>query len=664
MSSQTSTINKPVFFISSAIIIVMVMIGIVFPTDADRIFTTAQSWVLDTFGWFYLLSVGIFLFFALYLAVSRFGDLKLGNDDADPDYPYLTWLAMLFAAGMGIGLMFYAVAEPILHYSVPPEAQPSTIEAARQAMAITYFHWGVHAWAIYAVVGLSLAYFSFRYNLPLTIRSGFYPLLQERINGPLGHAVDIFAICGTLFGIATSLGLGVLQINAGLNYLLDVPQTPTIQVILIAVVTALATLSVVSGLDVGIRRLSEGNLIVAVILMLFVLVMGPTEFIFRAFVQNIGTYLDTILQRTFTLYAYEPRDWVSNWTLFYWAWWISWSPFVGMFIARISRGRTVREFIVGVLFVPSAFTFFWMAVFGNTAISLDMGVANGAISAAVGADISVALFQFFEYLPLTVLTSTLGIILVAVFFVTSSDSGSMVVDTIASGGTNETPLWQRIYWCGLEGLVAALLLLAGGLTALQTMTLISALPFAVILLLLAFGLIKGMKADVARATMRQHAQPAIPARSMNWQERLQWMLAEPSRDDVVRFIDKTVEPALQDVKDALNARGVDADVTRSPEDGGAVLTVASNATRNFLYGVHPETHLAIAFSAAEVTRPERKRSQVWLARTFFSDNSRGYDVMGFKREEIQADVLAQFEAYQLLTSAPATALYATAPDPE
>ena len=606
----------------------------------------------------------IFLFFALYLAISRFGDLKLGNDDADPDYPYLTWLAMLFAAGMGIGLMFYAVAEPILHYSVPPEAPPSSFQAARQAMAITYFHWGVHAWSIYAVVGLSLAYFSFRYNLPLTIRSGFYPLLQERINGPLGHAVDIFAICGTLFGIATSLGLGVLQINAGLNYLLDVPQTATIQVILIVVVTAMATLSVVSGLDVGIRRLSEGNLILAIILMLFVLVMGPTEFIFRAFVQNIGTYLDTILERTFTLYAYEPRDWVSNWTLFYWAWWISWSPFVGMFIARISRGRTVREFVVGVLFVPSAFTFFWMAVFGNTAISLDMGVANGAISAAVGADISVALFQFFEYLPLTVLTSTLGIILVAVFFVTSSDSGSMVVDTIASGGTEETPIWQRIYWCGLEGLVAALLLLAGGLTALQTMTLISALPFAIILLLLSFGLIKGMKADVARATMRQHAQPAIPARSMNWQERLQWMLAEPTRDDVMRFIDKTVEPALQDVKNALNARGVDADVSRSPDDGGVVLTVASNATRNFLYGVHPETHLAVAFSAAEVTRPARKRSQVWLARTFFSDNSRGYDVMGFRREEIQADVLAQFEAYQLLTSAPATALYASAPDPE
>ena len=664
MSTATSTLNKPVFFISSAIIIVMVLIGIIFPADADRIFSAAQSWVLDTFGWFYLLSVGIFLFFALYLAISRLGDLKLGNDDAAPDYPYLTWLAMLFAAGMGIGLMFYAVAEPILHYSIPPEAEPGTFAAARQAMAITYFHWGVHAWSIYAVVGLSLAYFSFRYNLPLTIRSGLYPLLQNRINGPLGHAVDIFAICGTLFGIATSLGLGVLQINAGLNYLLDVPQTATIQIVLIAVVTAMATLSVVSGLDVGIRRLSEGNLILAILLMLFVLVTGPTEFIFRAFVQNIGTYLDTIVERTFTLYAYEPRDWVSNWTLFYWAWWISWSPFVGMFIARISRGRTVREFVVGVLFVPSAFTFFWMTVFGNTAISLDMGSADGAISAAVNADISVALFQFFEYLPLSVVTSIFGIVLVAVFFVTSSDSGSMVVDTIASGGSDETPVWQRIYWCGLEGLVAALLLLAGGLTALQTMTLISALPFAVILLLLAFGLIKGMKADVARATTREHAQPAIPARSMNWQERLQWLLAEPTRDDVTRFIDKTVEPALQDVKNALNARGVDADVARAPEDGGVMLTVVSNATRNFLYGVHPETHLAIAFSAAEVTRPKRKRSQVWLARTFFSDNSRGYDVMGFRREEIQADVLAQFEAYQLLTSAPATALYATAPDPE
>ena len=459
---MTQIANKPVFLGSSAIIVALVMVGVAFPADAERIFASAQRFVLSRFGWFYLLSVGAFVFVVLFLAISRYGRLKLGPDDSEPDYSYLSWLAMLFAAGMGIGLMFYAVAEPILHYSVPPEAEPGSFDAARQAMSIVFFHWGVHAWSIYAVVGMSLAYFSFRYNLPLTISSGLYPLIRDRIRGPIGQAVDIFAVCGTLFGIATSLGLGVLQINAGLNYLLDVPQTTTVQVVLIAVVTLIALLSVVSGLDVGIRRLSEGNLLLAVILMLFVLLVGPTEFIFRAFVQNVGTYLDEFIERTFTLYAYEPRDWVSNWTLFYWAWWIAWSPFVGMFIARISRGRTIREFVVGVLFVPSAFTFFWMTVFGNTAISLDMGTAAGAISQAVGADISVALFQFFGYLPWSALTSALGVLLVVGFFVTSSDSGSMVVSTIAAGGNSDTPIWQRIYWCGLEGLVAALLLLGGG----------------------------------------------------------------------------------------------------------------------------------------------------------------------------------------------------------
>ncbi|WP_102958626.1 BCCT family transporter [Mangrovicella endophytica] len=659
---MTQTINKPVFFFSSAIIIALVMIGVLFPADAERIFATAQGFVLDTFGWFYLLSVGIFVFVVLFLAVSRYGRLKLGPDDSEPDYSYLSWLAMLFAAGMGIGLMFYAVAEPILHYSVPPEAEPGSFDAARQAMSIVFFHWGIHAWAIYAVVGLSLAYFSFRYNLPLTIRSGFYPLIRERIRGPIGDAVDIFAICGTLFGIATSLGLGVLQINAGLNYLLDIPQTAAVQVGLILVVTCLATLSVVSGLDVGIRRLSEGNLILAVLLMLFVLIVGPTEFIFRAFVQNVGTYLDQFIERTFRLYAYEPRDWISNWTLFYWAWWISWSPFVGMFIARISRGRTVREFVVGVLFVPSAFTFFWMTVFGNTAISLDMGSSAGAISRAVSADISVALFQFFEYLPWSAVTSALGVLLVAVFFVTSSDSGSMVVDTIASGGTAETPLWQRIYWCSLEGIVAALLLLAGGLTALQTMTLISALPFTIILLLLAFGLVRGMRADVARSIEHRQAQPAIPRREMTWQARLNAILHEPTRAEVGRFIDTVVHPALLAVAAELKKRDVAAEVERD-EAGSATLTIASATTRNFVYGVVPAPQLAMAFSAADVTRPDQRRAQIWSARTVFSDGSRGYEVTGFSKEDILADVLAQFERYQLLTSAQSTALYVAAPDP-
>ncbi|MFD2237416.1 BCCT family transporter [Aureimonas populi] len=659
---MTSTINRPVFFGSSLIVAVFILVGVVFPRDAERLFGAAQAFVLDSFGWFYLLAVGIFVVFALFLAISRFGQLKLGPDDAEPDYNYVSWLAMLFAAGMGIGLMFYAVAEPILHYSVPPEAEAGTFAAARQAMALTYFHWGIHAWAIYAVVGLSLAYFCFRYNLPLTIRSGLYPLLQDRIKGPIGHAVDIFAICGTIFGIATSLGLGVLQINAGLNYLFDVPQTALVQVGLIAIITVAATASVLSGLDVGIRRLSEGNLILAILLMLFVLFAGPTEFLLRAFVQNVGTYLDSIVERTFMLYAYEPRDWVSDWTLFYWAWWISWSPFVGMFIARISRGRTVREFVVGVLFVPSAFTFFWMTVFGNTAIAFDMGSAQGAISRAVGADISVALFQFFEYLPFSAITSFLGVLLVAIFFITSSDSGSMVVDTIASGGSEETPAWQRIYWCSMEGVTAALLLLAGGLTALQTMTLVSALPFTVILLALAFGLLKGMKADMARVTEHRQAQPAIPMREATWQARLGALLHEPTRAEVVSFIERTVHPALVDVCRELSGRGLAASVARDAE-GGTMLTVEARETRNFVYGVTPVRQLAMTFSAAEASRPDKRRAQVWSGHTVFSDGSRGYEVMGFTKDDIIADVLAQFERYQILTSAPATALYAASPDP-
>ncbi len=654
------------FFPASAIIASLVLVGVVFPSGAEWAFGAVQAFVIETFGWFYLLSVGILLFAALYFALSRFGDLRLGPDDAEPDYPYLSWLAMLFAAGMGIGLMFYAVAEPILHYSVPPDEAPHTFAAAREAMSITFFHWGIHAWSVYAIVGLSLAYFAYRYNLPLTVRSGFYPFLRERIHGRFGDAVDVFAICGTVFGIATSLGLGVLQINAGLNYLLGVPQTVWIQVAIIAGVMAAATLSVVSGLDTGIRRLSEGNLILATVLLLFVLVMGPTEFLLRAFVQNTGTYINDIVHRTFTLYAYEPKSWIGDWTLFYWAWWVSWSPFVGMFIARISRGRTVREFICGVLFVPSTFTFLWMTVFGNTAISLDMNVAHGALSRVVGENLPIALFQFLEYLPLSGITSALGVLLVGVFFVTSADSGSMVVDTLASGGNDDTPVWQRIYWCAVQGLTASLLLLAGGLVALQTMTLISALPFAVVLLLLALGLLKGMRADMARADEHLQAQPAVPAvfgHIGNWQARLGAILHEPTKREVSAFIEATVRPVLGEVCEELLRRGLSAQVGTT-EEGQAWLNVDAEGTRNFLYAVEPVSRPAMAFSAGEVSRPKERRSRIWAARTVFSDGSRGYDVMDLPRADLLADVLAQFERYQILTRSQSTQLYVNAPDPD
>jgi choline/glycine/proline betaine transport protein len=418
-------INPPVFYGALICISLFLAVGVFMPGQAGVIFGAVQTFILSAFGWFYLLSVGVFLLAVLMLCFGRFGQLKLGPDDSVPDFRFASWVAMLFAAGMGIGLMFYAVGEPMTHYLKPPTAEPRSIAAMREAMTVTFFHWGIHAWAIYAVVGLSLAYFGYRYNLPLTVRSGLYPLLKSRIDGPVGHAVDIFAIVGTMFGIATSLGLGVSQINAGLNHLLGVPIGIEVQLPLIVGVTAMATLSVATGLDKGVRILSETNLVVAILLMLFVLVVGPTTQLFRDFVQNLGLYFDTLVLRTFNIYAYQPTPWIDAWTLFYWAWWISWSPFVGMFIARISRGRTVREFVVAVLFIPAGFTFFWMTVFGNTAISIDTGAAAGALGSAVADDVSVGLFRFFEYLPFPVVTSTFAVLLVCIFFITSADSGAL-----------------------------------------------------------------------------------------------------------------------------------------------------------------------------------------------------------------------------------------------
>lgn len=655
-----STIHPRVFWGSTIIVVLFLMVGVIFPKDADEIFSKLQTFIIDGFGWFYILSVACFFFAVVYLALSRYGNLKLGPDDSEPDYPYLTWMAMLFAAGMGIGLMFFAVAEPLQHFSVPTSGEAGTVAAARQSLMITFFHWGLHAWSVYAVVGLSLAYFCFRYNLPLTVRSGLYPLLGKRINGWIGDSVDIFAVCGTLFGIATSMGLGVLQINAGLEHLWGVPQAPWVQVLLIAVVTCLATLSVVSGLDVGIRRLSEFNLILAICLMLFVLFAGPTGFLMNAFVQNIGAYLDNFFGRSFSTQAFRSQDWMKAWTLFYWAWWIAWSPFVGMFIARISRGRTVREFVLGVLLVPTVFTFLWMTVFGNTAIFLDMGVAAGELSRDVAADASVALFQFFEYLPWSNVTSTLAVLLVAVFFVTSADSGSLVIDTLAAGGVEDAPVWQRIYWCALEGTAASLLLLAGGLSALQTVTLVSALPFAVIMIFLVIGLMRGMKADMSRLDgMRDAATPA-PGSEVPWRRRLGAMLSTPRRADAERFVQTVARPAMDDVAAELKTRGLATEVTES--EGTVTLTAFAEDKRNFVYGVRPVAKRVATFTAA-ATKNESTHPHEWQVRTVFADGSRGYDILGLSSSQVINDILTQYERYQSLVTSTATALYAGSPDP-
>lgn len=632
----TTKMNPRVFWGASAIAGALLLLALIAPATSDLLFGRAQAWVVETFGWFYVASVAGFMLFVAALAVGPTGRLKLGPDDAEPDFPYVSWLAMLFAAGMGIGLMYFAVAEPVQHYIAPPEAEPGTLDAAREAMVITYTHWGVHAWAIYAVVGLSLAYFAHRKGLPLTMRSSLYPLLGKRVNGWLGDLVDIFAICGTLFGIATSLGYGVAQMTSGLNYVFDLPNDVIMQVGLIVVVMGAATISVLTGVDKGVRRLSELNLILAVCLMLFVLIVGPTLFLLRAYVQNFGLYLDHFFERTFTLYAYEPRAWMADWTLLYWAWWISWSPFVGMFIARISRGRTVREFLIGVLLVPSGFTFLWMTVFGNTAMSLDLGAAAGAISDAVQADLSTALFHFFEYLPGTTITSILAIALVAVFFVTSADSGSLVIDTLASGGAEDTPRWQRIYWCVLQGLAAALLLLAGGLGALQAATLVAALPFAVIMILACFGLARQMNADLKGEAVETEAPPIS--------ERLKRIFSPASRKDIARQIERQAAPALVEVRDALSNEGVDHSRVEADENGVWLVVEHANG-RDFLYRIGARSRPLPALTALEA--PEGRRALEWRMTAQTGDGTRPRDLTGFTRTQIVADVLEHLQRWRL-----------------
>ena len=481
-----------VFFTSAGLILLFVISTIIFQAYLGDIFQTLQSIMSRYVGWFFIWTVNIVLIFILVMLFSRFGDIRIGGPDASPEFSTMGWFAMLFSAGMGIGLLFYGVAEPMFHYVANPLVEPGTIEAAREAMNITFLHWGFHPWAVYALVGLSLAFFSFNKGLPLSIRTAFYPIFGEKIYGGIGNAIDIMATVATLFGVATSLGLGVQQVNAGLHHLTGLGQNTTIQVLLITGITLVATWSVVKGLDAGIRRISEINISFAGALALFVLILGPTIFILNGLLENIGYYLQHLPEMSTWNETYEATQWQHGWTIFYWSWWIAWSPFVGMFIARVSYGRTIRQFIAGVLIVPTFITFLWITIFGNTALSIEMFGAGG-LASAVQDNIPVALFVLFEHFPLSTVTSVLGILVIITFFVTSSDSGSMVIDIITSGGNPDPPVTSRLFWAIMEGAVAATLLIGGGLVALQTATIISGLPFAAVLLGMCFALWKGLK---------------------------------------------------------------------------------------------------------------------------------------------------------------------------
>ncbi|ASK33728.1 choline transporter [Alcanivorax sp. N3-2A] len=662
---ETSTrpkilINPPVFYSSVVIIAGLVLFSVLAQETAQAFFTNVKAWVIADAGWFYLLTVGIVLALVVFLSVSRYGDIKLGKDHSEPEYSYTSWFAMLFSAGMGIGLMFFGVAEPVLHLMSPPMADPGGIDAAREAMRATFFHWGLHAWAIYAIVGLILAYFSFRHGLPLTLRSALYPLIGKKIYGPIGHAVDVFAVVGTVFGVATSLGFGVEQVNGGLSYLFGLPNTELSKTILIVAITGLATLSVVTGLDAGIRRLSELNLGLAFLLLIFVLVLGPTTFLLKAYIQNIGDYLSEIVNMTFNLYTYQPKvedgpqDWLGGWTLFYWGWWLSWSPFVGMFIARISRGRTIREFALGVMLVPAAFTLFWMTVFGDSAIQMILDGSYTELAAQVKDSEAVALFHFLEQFPFSTFISGVATLMVVVFFVTSSDSGSMVVDMLASGGHDDTPVWQRIFWASTEGFVAIALMFAGGLKALQAATIASALPFAAVLLVSCYGLLRSLRVEGIRKVSFQANLGTAPAAAVHvghtppsggWKARLRGMVNFPTRAKVLTFLNEVATPALNAVADELRGHGLEVDVREG--DDRATLVVSHGQEIDFSYGVRVRGYARPSITMRQLDHSKRQaeRDQYFRADVFLSEGGQDYDLMGYTREQVISDVLDQYEKH-------------------
>nr|WP_049755899.1 BCCT family transporter [Desulforamulus reducens] len=483
------------FLVSVLIVLAFVLWGAFFPESLGQQANSILGFMTEKFGWFYLLATFGFLVFAIYLAFSKYGRIRLGDDDDRPEYSNITWFGMLFSAGMGIGLVFWGVAEPVSHYTNPPQGlQGGTAEAARTGMLYAFFHWGFQPWAIYTIIALSLAYFNFRKGYRGLISSTFYPLLGDRINGPLGKTIDILAIVATAFGVATSLGLGTLQINGGLAHLLGIPNNTLVHIVIIVVVTVLYMISATTGLDKGIKFLSNANIAVATSLLLFVLFLGPTSFIFDTLTTTLGGYLQNIIQMSLRLTPFTQNKWISNWTLFYWAWWIAWAPFVGMFIARVSKGRTIKEFILGVLLVPSLFSFFWFSTFGGTALNLEV-FGHKAIAAAVQEDITSALFITLEKLPLGTILAATATLLIITFFVTSADSATFVLGMLSSKGDNNPTNRVKLTWGILQSSIATVLLLSGGLQSLQTASIVTALPFALIMVFMCFSIMKALEDD-------------------------------------------------------------------------------------------------------------------------------------------------------------------------
>ena len=648
MEKQTSfnplVIGATLFFV--VLLVAMILIA---PEQTQTLLNTAKSGIFANFSWFYVLAFSVFLGFLVILSVSSLGNIKLGNDEEEPEFGFLSWLAMLFAAGMGVGLMFFGVAEPLTHY-LSDITTGSAEHKQQEALLHTLFHWGIHAWSVYGMIALALAYFGFRYKLPLALRSCFYPLLKERINGKLGDLIDIMALLATLFGVITTLGFGASQLGAGLHQLGWISENSfSLQVVVIAVVMSLAIFSAISGVGKGVKILSELNLTLAFCLLIFVLVAGPTLYLLSAFSDNIGTYLSNLVQLSFKTYVYEQEhiDWFSGWTILYWAWWCSWAPFVGLFIARISKGRTIREFIFGVLVIPSMFGILWFTVFGNTAIWLNNGEAAGILGQMISSP-ETLLFKFLDYLPLSSVTGLVSLVVISLFFITSADSGIYVLNNIASRDKSlVAPRWQAMMWGILMSVVAIVLMQAGGLANLQTMTLLVALPFAMLMLLMCFSLWKGLNAD------KKYFDTKVNPTSIfwtgdKWKERLEQMMNQTQEKDILRFLKHTVLPAMRELRQELIGKydlSVQINTLFDQDEPAVELVIQKDLMRDFMYGVKSIGREVSEQLINDDNLPHIQHSMTYEPYTYFFDGRVGYDVQYMDQDELIADMLKHYERY-------------------
>ena len=648
MEKQTSfnplVIGATLFFV--VLLVAMILIA---PEQTQTLLNAAKSGIFANFSWFYVLAFSVFLGFLVILSVSSLGNIKLGNDEEEPEFGFLSWLAMLFAAGMGVGLMFFGVAEPLTHY-LSDITTGSAEHKQQEALLHTLFHWGIHAWAVYGTIALALAYFGFRYKLPLALRSCFYPLLKERINGKLGDLIDIMALLATLFGVITTLGFGASQLGAGLHQLGWISENSfSLQMVVIAVVMSLATFSAISGVGKGVKILSELNLTLAFCLLIFVLVAGPTLYLLSAFSDNIGTYLSNLVQLSFKTYVYEQEHtaWFSGWTILYWAWWCSWAPFVGLFIARISKGRTIREFIFGVLVIPSMFGILWFTVFGNTAIWLNDGEAAGTLGQMISSP-ETLLFKFLDYLPLSGVTGLVSLVVISLFFITSADSGIYVLNNIASRDKSlAAPRWQAVMWGILMSVVSIVLMQSGGLANLQAMTLLVALPFAMLMLLMCFSLWKGLNAD------KKYFDTKVNPTSIfwtgdKWKERLEQMMNQTQEKDILRFLKHTVLPAMRELRQELIGKydlSVQINTLFEQDEPAVELVIQKESMRDFMYGVKSVGRDVSTQLINDDNLPHIQHSMTYEPYTYFFDGRVGYDVQYMDQDELIADMLKHYERY-------------------